>query len=79
MPTQLLVETSMLERYRQAFLLSAKHLALHVKYSRNFPLALREEWEEWVEAWEVDRSSRPNPYSENIISESRLHLFTARL
>ncbi|KAF4582629.1 hypothetical protein EYR40_002552 [Pleurotus pulmonarius] len=74
----LLSETALLERYRQATLLSGKHTALHIKYSENFPPAVREEWEEWVRAWEDDRASRPNPYSETVVrstmAEVRLEL-----
>ncbi|KAF9493978.1 hypothetical protein BDN71DRAFT_1508040 [Pleurotus eryngii] len=71
-------KSSLLERYRQAFLLSAKHTALHARYSQNFPSDVRDEWEEWVGAWEDDRESQPNPYSETIIrstmAEVRLEL-----
>ncbi|KAF9489136.1 hypothetical protein BDN71DRAFT_1343661, partial [Pleurotus eryngii] len=62
----------------RAFLLSAKHTALHARYSQNFPSEVRDEWEEWVGAWEDDRESQPNPYSRTIIcstmAEVRLEL-----
>ena len=49
---------------RMAFKMSAKHQAIFEEYSSAFPSDTVKKWQEIVERWEKDQSSKPDPYEE---------------
>ena len=44
--------------------MSAKHKAIFAQYSNTFPSDVVAKWQEIVDNWDKDQSSKPDPYEE---------------
>lgn len=61
--------TTFARNLREAFIMRDKHQQHLDQFSSTFPAEIIARWQEEVERWEADSSTKPNPFAEEITGD----------